>query len=289
MKLRTRAGLLMIGGALIVACGEGPPASQDDGFVTASDTSKAELGVTRWSTKNAPASIEGYDDGGQVVVSLKHFVADDTNVVKHAFELREHANTAVTQFDIETNAQGLKTFVLQRDEGDASFVAHVLARMQADLQPPEPSLTNQSLRASSVTDVRPADGTNIPWTEPSVQLVCGKVELMTGAETCMNHKTEVPQEAKAWARACTAYVEQNQGATRDNTACKQVGTVPCSCSDLTKKSPWYEDEGKSVCRYRFVGVGQTEHPDQCTDPSVQCPKQERICEPKDTYCKNHSC
>lgn len=285
MKTKTHLVALLVGGAVAVACGD-PASTGDDGFVAASEATRAELGVTRWSTKDAPASIEGYDDDAKVVVSLKHFVAHETDVVSHAFELREHANTAVTQFRIETNAQGIETFVLLRDEGNAPFVDHVLERMKDDLQPTEPSLTTQTLGAAS-TGVRPAD---VPWTTPSVQLVCGKAELITGADTCMKHKTSIPQEAKAWALACTAYVEQNAGATRDDTACKQVGVNPCSCSDLTNGA-FYSGDGKEVCTYAFAGVGQYEHPEQCTDPKVECPKQIQTCTPKETWCKQdgHSC
>lgn len=276
---KTVLALLLATSALVLACGESQAPPEDDDTTAASEATRREIGVDRWSTKNAPASIEGYDENGEVVVSLRHRFASVATGEMHAFELREHANVAVTQFAIEKNEQGGTTFVLLQDLGNAS-VARVLERMKADLE------GEVALATTSVGSVlQPKD---VPWTTPSVQLICGKADLMNGADTCMNHHSSAPQEAKSWAVACSAYVQANPGATRDDTACKQVGVNPCSCTDLTRVSR-YTSDMKQVCTYTFEGVGILERPAGCSDPKFTCPKQNATCVATEIYCSTNAC
>jgi hypothetical protein len=144
---------------MLAGCG-GTPEKQDDGVVTASDTTKQELGVTRWYTKGAPTSIEGHDGNDQVVVNLRHEVTHGDSAAIHTFTLKEHEREATRTYSFANNATGADQ-VLEEQFSPYFDPEHVLDLLSADVEAKQSSGSSVSLVASfGVSDLHPQGGSN---------------------------------------------------------------------------------------------------------------------------------
>lgn len=210
----------------LAACSASPDAGSDDGsdagFVQASASTQHDLGVVRWSTKNAPSDITGLDASDQVVVELKHDATASGNGTTHAYALRDHERQSVVQFWLGTNEMGAETFALRGERySENDETALVLAHMQQDLgSVAGPGLTSQSLSGDRL---RPQDDT-------PPKLVCSAdMLLVNGAQTCLTLAKE-----KQWEAACAKAAKHAPGAKPEEITCWEQGDGKfndCICID----------------------------------------------------------
>jgi hypothetical protein len=148
----------VLGTVILAGCGGGPD-SQDDSVIEASDTTKQELGVTRWFTKGAPAVIEGHDDNDQVVVKLQHATADRADTTLHKFTLREHTREATRTFSFAKAATGENKVLHEQFSPDLD-PDHIFGLMNADFAAKQQSSSSTSLVSSFSVggDLHPTTG-----------------------------------------------------------------------------------------------------------------------------------
>lgn len=188
--------------SLVPAMGCGGPdgvTPAEEGFVEASAQTKEELGVSRWGTKDAPASIDGYDDSDQIVVTLKHAVSEDGDYTVHSFGVADHGRTAVRQVAMPNGTSG--AFKILKDTvGQQLDPNRVLERMAADLgeQATVDHLTSKATSAASTLSPMggPGDRGGL------VKLDCGGPQLVRVsilvAQACLGDaaQTDCPDQLK---------------------------------------------------------------------------------------------